>query len=153
MLTVKLAGDSKSMIMAGDELTVADSGDELQKGTAKFVMPLAPLGAWILLDDHWDTAELLDHFTAQGLAGNGGSLKNSGDVYGWCCKCLGETGRDGGPEGEWRGTRVSGPSPQRFYWTREWSTVSSLWRLLLGDEARKELWRIVDVGAVSPCVW
>jgi hypothetical protein len=25
--------------------------------------------------------------------------------------------------------------------------------LLLGDGARKELWRIVDVGAVSPCAW
>jgi hypothetical protein len=75
MLTVKLAGDSKSMIMAGDELTVADSGDELQKGMAKFVLPLAPLGAWILLDDHWDTSELPDHFTAQGLAENGGELR------------------------------------------------------------------------------
>jgi hypothetical protein len=25
--------------------------------------------------------------------------------------------------------------------------------LLLGDGARKELWRLVDVGAVSPCAW
>jgi hypothetical protein len=34
MLTLGLAEDSKSMIMAGDALTVADSGDDLQKGTA-----------------------------------------------------------------------------------------------------------------------
>jgi hypothetical protein len=26
-------------------------------------------------------------------------------------------------------------------------------QVLLGDGARKELWRIVDVGAVSPCAW
>jgi hypothetical protein len=25
--------------------------------------------------------------------------------------------------------------------------------VLLGDGARKELWRVVDVGAVSPCAW
>jgi hypothetical protein len=26
-------------------------------------------------------------------------------------------------------------------------------KVLLGDDARKELWRVVDVGAVSPCAW
>jgi hypothetical protein len=36
MLTVELAGDSESMIMAGDDLTVADSGGDLTKGTMKF---------------------------------------------------------------------------------------------------------------------
>jgi hypothetical protein len=25
--------------------------------------------------------------------------------------------------------------------------------VLLGDDARKELWCLVDVGAVSPCAW
>jgi hypothetical protein len=29
--------------------------------------------------------------------------------------------------GEWRSTRVSRWSPQRFYWTRGWSAVYSLW--------------------------
>jgi hypothetical protein len=36
MLTVELTGDSKSVIMARDELTVADSGGDLTKGTMKF---------------------------------------------------------------------------------------------------------------------
>jgi hypothetical protein len=51
MLTVKLAGDSKSMIMSGDELTVADSGDELQRGTKKFSESRPPIDAKILQDD------------------------------------------------------------------------------------------------------
>jgi hypothetical protein len=36
MLTVELAGDSESMIMAGHELTIADSSGDLTKGMMKF---------------------------------------------------------------------------------------------------------------------
>jgi hypothetical protein len=59
MLTVKLAGDSKSMIMAGGELTVADSGDELQKGTAnnQHLGPSRP--DYFVMETTGSTAELL----------------------------------------------------------------------------------------------
>jgi hypothetical protein len=44
MLTVGLAEDSKSTIMAGDELTVADSGDHLRRRTAQILPATAPAG-------------------------------------------------------------------------------------------------------------
>jgi hypothetical protein len=79
MLTMGLAGDSKSMIMAGDELTVADSGDVLRRGTSRFAQMEAPPLDYFSVDNHRDTAELCSHSMVQGVASNDDAVSNSGE--------------------------------------------------------------------------
>jgi hypothetical protein len=82
--------------VTGDELTVADSGDELQKGTTKFVLLLAPLHDSLLPDVQLDEAHLLSYSTPSGVASMDGDLRSSGEVQRWCCKGLRGIERDCG---------------------------------------------------------
>jgi hypothetical protein len=66
--------------VTGDELTVADSGDELQKGTMKFVLPLAPLLNSFLPDVQLDEAHLLSYSMPSGVASMDGDLRSSSEV-------------------------------------------------------------------------
>jgi hypothetical protein len=68
--------------VTGDELTVADSGDELQKGTMKFVLLLAPLLNFFLPDVQRDEAHLLSYSKPSEVASMDGGLRSSGEVYG-----------------------------------------------------------------------
>jgi hypothetical protein len=68
--------------VTGDELTVADSGDELQKGMPKFVLPLAPLLNSFLPDAQLDEAHLRSYSMPSEVASFDGALPNSGEVYG-----------------------------------------------------------------------
>jgi hypothetical protein len=67
--------------VTGDELTVANSGDELQKGTTKFVLLLAPLLNFFLPDVQRDEAHLLSYSKPFGVASMDGGLRSSGEVY------------------------------------------------------------------------
>jgi hypothetical protein len=67
--------------VTGDELTVADFGDELQKGMAKFVLPLDPLLDSFLPDVQHDEAHHRGYSTPSGVASFDGTLSNSSEVY------------------------------------------------------------------------
>jgi hypothetical protein len=61
--------------VTGDELTVADSGDELQKGKVKFVLPLAPLLNSFLPEYFLDVALLLELFMVLGMLCSDGAIE------------------------------------------------------------------------------
>jgi hypothetical protein len=70
----------KRAMVAGDELTVADSGDVRRKGTRRFVLPLAPLLDSFLPDVHIDEAHLQSHSMHSGVVAFDGDLPNFGEV-------------------------------------------------------------------------
>jgi hypothetical protein len=99
ILTLIPTDCSTRLIVDDSELTFADSGDELQKGKVKFVLPLAPLLNSFLPDVQHDEAHLLGYSTPSGVASFNGTLPNSGEVYGGTADVLGEIERDCGQRG------------------------------------------------------
>jgi hypothetical protein len=81
MLTVGLAEDSKSMTMTGDELTVADSGDDLTKGKMKFARYSTPWLDSFLQHDLQAPALLPVYYTASGMASINDIQWNSGEIF------------------------------------------------------------------------
>jgi hypothetical protein len=71
---------STRLIVDDSELTFADSGDELQKGKVKFVLPLAPLLDSFPLDVQHDEAQLRGYSMPSGVASFDGTLPNSGEM-------------------------------------------------------------------------
>jgi hypothetical protein len=66
---------SMMLIAAGEPLTVANSDDNLRKGTDKFDLLRASLDVLLLQEYVEDTARLPDHTTELGVPGNGGNSR------------------------------------------------------------------------------
>jgi hypothetical protein len=73
---------STRLIVDDSELSFADSGDELQKGMVKFMLPCASLLNSFLPDVQLDKAHLRSYSMPFGVASFDGALPNSGKVYG-----------------------------------------------------------------------
>jgi hypothetical protein len=71
------------LIGNGGELLFTDTGDVLQKGMVKFVLPRAPLDYWLYLDDIHARAIHLDHSTKKGVASINIGEMNSGEMARW----------------------------------------------------------------------
>jgi hypothetical protein len=71
---------SKRLIGGVARRTVADSGELLQKGTAKYGQLRPSLDALILSDDKHGLALLLDHLLELGVTSLDGLDVNSGEV-------------------------------------------------------------------------
>jgi hypothetical protein len=71
-LTVGLAEDSRSTIMAGDELDFADSGEHLRRGMAICRRLGLPLHDSLPGDEIGNEAHLLGHSKESGMAPNVG---------------------------------------------------------------------------------